>query len=332
MIAPAPVTERDAGSTGRRLPTVSMPDAAALVPWGILFLLVVVDAILQPSTLTLSNVGAVVFGALPLVFAAAGQTLVVLAGGVDLSIAGVLSLTSALLATQADATTLPLWLFLCSCVGCAVGLGNAICIIWLRMQPFIVTLGTWSIVGGCALLVLPSQGGTVPSALSDVGILIFGGIPLSIIILAVVVLTWLWARRTGPIRRIYAYGSDRQSSTLLGVRPARTLLLTYALAGICAALGGIFYTSQVASGDPIGGNTYILTSITAVVIGGARLSGGRGSLLGTIAGAFVTVYIADVVFGFGLSSFWTPLIQGLLLISAVLVSAASSYLSKRRIR
>lgn len=332
MSAPATVTERGTGPATRRLTDGSRPNVATLVPWVILVLLVVADAVLQPRTLSLSNLGAVVFGALPLVFAAGGQTLVILTGGIDLSIAGVLSLTSALIATRADAPTLPLWVLICLCVGFAVGLGNAICITWLRMQPFIVTLGTWSIVGGCALLVLPSQGGTVPSSLSDIGILHLAGVPLSILILALAILIWLWARRTRPIRRIYAYGSDRQSSTLLGVRPARTLLLAYALSGICGAIGGIFYTSQVASGDPIGGNTYILTSITAAVIGGARLSGGRASMLGTIAGAFVTVYIADVVFGLGLSSFWTPLIQGSLLIVAVLVGAASNYLSKRRIR
>jgi ribose transport system permease protein len=325
------VSERgtETGSTRRRLRS---PVDAAAVPWVILVVLVAIDAFLNPRSVSLSNLGAVIFGALPLVLAGAGQTLVVLTGGIDLSLAGVLSLTSALLAVHAHGSTLAVWVVICLGLGVLVGAANAACILWLRMQPFIVTLGSWSIVGGCALLVLPSQGGSVPAALSNTGIELLAGIPMSVVILAVIVLVWLWGRRTRPVRRIYAFGSDPQSAVLLGVRKVPTLLLTYALSGLCAALAGVLYTAQVASGDPVGGNSYILTSVAAVVIGGARLAGGRGSVIGTIAGAFVTVYISDVVFGLNLSSFWAPLIQGSLLIAAVLIGGTSTYLTQRRLR
>jgi len=313
-------------AAGRRL-SINVVD---VVPWGLLAVLVTAGGILQPQALTLSNVGAVVFGVLPLVAAGVGQTLVVLTGGIDLSIAGVLSLTSALLATHAtsDADVLP-WTLVCVALGALVGAVNATCVVWLRMQPFIVTLGTWSIVGGIALLVLSSPGGTVPASLTDLGLVLVAGVPASLVILAAIVAGWLLVRRTRPIRHLYAYGSDRNSSVLLGVRPARTLLMTYVLSGICAAAAGVLFSAQVASGDPLGGNSYVLASVAAVVIGGARLAGGRGSPVGTIAGALITIYIADVVFATGLSSFWAPLIQGSLLIIAVLVGSSSRVLARR---
>lgn len=309
------------------------PDVVTVVPWALLALLVAVDGVLQPAALTLTNVGAVVFGVLPLVLVAVGQTLVVLTGGIDLSVAGVLSLTSALLATRAtsDAQVLP-WALVCLALGALVGVVNAACVVWLRMQPFIVTLGTWSIVGGVALLVLSSPGGSVPASLTDLAVVLVGGVPASLVILAGIIALWLVVRRTRPVRHVYALGSDRGSAVLLGVRPARTLLLTYAASGTCAAAAGILFSAQVASGDPLGGNSYVLASVAAVVIGGARLSGGRGSPIGTVAGALITVYIADVVFATGLSSFWSPLIQGSLLIVAVLVGTGSRLLAARRIR
>jgi ribose transport system permease protein len=322
------------GRTGpEATPRRRRPDVAALVPWALLVLLVAVDGVLQPAALSLSNVGAVVFGVLPLVVVAIGQTLVVLTGGIDLSVAGVLSLTSALLATRAttDAQVLP-WTLVCLALGALVGTANALCVVRLRMQPFIVTLGTWSIVGGIALLVLSSPGGAVPPSLTDLALVLVGGVPASLVILAGIVAGWLLVRRTRPVRHIYALGSDRGSAVLLGVRPGRTLLLTYVLSGLCAAVAGILFSAQIASGDPLGGNSYVLASVAAVVIGGARLAGGRGSPIGTVAGALITVYIADVVFATGLSSFWSPLIQGSLLIVAVLVGTGSRLLAARRIR
>ena len=322
------------GRTGAgTAPARRRPDVAELVPWVLLVLLVAVDGVLQPAALSLSNIGAVVFGVLPLVVVAIGQTLVVLTGGIDLSVAGVLSLTSALLATRAttDSQVLP-WALACLALGALVGVVNALCVVRLRMQPFIVTLGTWSIVGGVALLVLSSPGGAVPPSLTDLALVLVGGVPASLVILAAIVAGWLLVRRTRPVRHIYALGSDRGSAVLLGVRPARTLLLTYALSGLCAAAAGILFSAQIASGDPLGGNSYVLASVAAVVIGGARLAGGRGSPIGSVAGALVTVYIADVVFATGLSSFWSPLIQGSLLIVAVLLGTGSRLLAARRIR
>lgn len=306
---------------------------ADVVPWVLLAALIAANGILQPAALSLTNFGVVVFGVLPLVAVGVGQTLVVLTGGIDLSVAGVLSLTSALLATRAtsDGNVL-LWALVCVGVGALVGLANAVCVVWLRMQPFIVTLGTWSIVGGVALLVLSSPGGAVPASLTDLGVILVGGIPASLVILAAIVLGWLLIRRTRPIRHIYALGSDRGSAVLLGVRPGPTLLLTYAISGICAAVAGVLFSAQIGSGDPLGGNSYVLASVAAVVIGGARLAGGRGNPIGTVAGALITVYIADVVFGLGLSSFWAPLIQGSLLIIAVLVGSGGRLLATRRIR
>jgi ribose transport system permease protein len=255
---------------------------------------------------------------------AVGQTIVILTAGIDLSVGGVMSFGNALLATHMHSGSVVPWVLAVLAIGGLLGATNGLIIATLRMQPFIVTLATWSILDGAALLVLPSAGGTVPSGFS---LFIYDhilGIPSPLFLIAALAVLWLWLKRTRAIRRVYALGSDAEAAYLSGVPIRRTKILAYSLCGLFAMGAGVIYTMQTSSGDPTSGDPFILQSVAAVVIGGTALSGGRGGGGGSIVGALVLTLIADVLFALRVSPFWTPIVQGALMIAAVLIGVLGS--------
>lgn len=298
-------------------------DPVAIVPWVILAILVVLYASLQQSIPTLDQIGVLTLGALVLILVAFGQTLVILTGGIDLSVGGVVSLGSAIAATRFGdgGASVFLWIIVILAMGVVSGAANGVFVTFLGLQPFIVTLATWSIMGGVALVVLPTQGGSVPESLAAFVYETVLGLPVSICLLFVPVAAWLWLKRTRLARAFYAVGSDEESAVLSGVSVHRVKIVAYCISGLTAAAASIVYSMQTASGDPLAGNAFILNSVAAVIIGGTSLSGGRGGVGGSIAGAYILIIIADVVFAVGLESFWTRFFQGLLLIAAVLLSS-----------
>jgi ribose transport system permease protein len=303
---------------------------AAVAPWAMLALLFAIYATLEPAVLDLDQLGTIAIGALVLVLVAIGQTIVVLTSGIDLSVGGVLSLGSALVATQMTDANVGVWVVLVLLAGALAGAANGLIITTVGMQPFIVTLATWSVLGGIALLVLPTEGGMVPVGLSN---FIYGkalGIPNAILLLVALLLAWGWLKRTRLLRRVYAIGSDEDAAFLSGVPIARTKVAVYAISGLTAASAAVVLGAQTSSGDPNAGDPFILTSIAAVVIGGTSLWGGRGGAGGTVAGALILTIIANLVFSIGLPQFWTPLVQGVLMIVAVVVGAIATVRHRRR--
>lgn len=303
---------------------------ATVAPWVILAALFAIYASLQPNVLALDELGQIAIGGLVLVLVSAGQTVVVLTGGIDLSVGGMMAFGTTVLATRMTSGSIAAWILIVLAIGAAGGAVNGLIVAKIGMQPFIATLGTWSILDGAALLVLPTQGGSVPTEFSN---FIYGsvfGLPTSIALIIAVAIAWLWFRRTRFARRAYAIGSSEESSYLSGVEITRTKLMVYALSGLAAMAAAVIYTMQTNSGDPTSGDPFILTSVAAVVLGGTSLFGGRGGVGGTIAGALVLTLIADVVFVLGLSAFWTPALQGVLLILAVTVGAVASKREARK--
>jgi ribose transport system permease protein len=296
----------------------------SLLPWLLLAGLLILNGILLPQTLNLNSIKLVTVTALPLMLVATGETVVILTGGIDLSVAGVVSLAAVVFATGGTSSSAGAvaWVAITLAIGVVAGGTNGLLIGLLRLPPFVVTLATWSIYGGLALLVLPTPGGNVPVGFTSVLYGDTGVIPNVAFALVLVVGLWLWAKRTRPLRQIYAIGSDEAAALSAGVQPARSLIIAYAVCGLLAAVAGIAYAAETASGDPLGGNPFLLPSVAAVVIGGTPLAGGRGGVVGTIAGAYILTYLANVVFAFGLPSFWTPLIQGLLLVITVALGSA----------
>ncbi|MGI5241122.1 ABC transporter permease [Dactylosporangium sp. CA-139066] len=262
---------------------------------------------------------------LPLVFVAIGQSLVVLTGGIDLSVGGTVSLGVAITAATGGS---PAWLLLVLAVGVLCGTVNGLVVAKGRIAPILTTLATLSVYSGLALRVLPVPGGSVDPAVRTA--LTDPDAPTALIWLALAVAGWLGLRRTRFGMRVYAIGSDEASARAVGVPAARVKVAVYALSGLCAALAAIFYVSTTTSGDPNAGAPYILTSIAAVVVGGIAFSGGRGSALGAVAGAFALTLVIDVLFFAGIDPLYQSLFQGLFLVVAVLLGSAGALLARRR--
>jgi len=306
-------------------------DVRPAAAWVLTLILLFIYAGLQPGTLSTSSLGILAADTLALATLGLGQGVVILTAGIDLSVGGVLALGTTIAATHFTGTgTTLLWSVVILAIGTAAGLINGVLVGRLRLQPFIVTLATWSIFDGIALYVLPTAGGQVPGGFSGWINGSAAGIPNSIWALIALVAVWLWFRRTRAARRIYAVGSDREAARIAGVRIVPTLVTAYAISGLCAAGAALFYAMLTASGDPTSGDGLILPSVAAVVIGGTSLFGGQGSFVGTVAGALTLTLLGDVIFAVHLPSYWTVLADGLLLIAAVLAGTGLQALQARR--
>ena len=306
--------------------------APVIVPWAMLGVLVAIYASQQEGVLTREELNLDSVATLTLLLVATGQMLVILLGGIDLSVGGVVSVTTALAATQfgGGGSGMLLWAVAIVALGAAAGAMNGVLIARLNLQPFIVTLATWSIWSGVAFWLLPTEGGTIPESFTSWVSNSYLGLTAPVWIIVALIVAWLWFKRTRLGVGIKATGSSAGSAFLSGVPIGVTTIAAYSLSGLFAALAGLFLTTQTASGSPTVGNDYILNSVAAVVIGGTSLFGGRGGLGGTIAGAFVLTMIANVIFAFELESFWAPITYGVLLIVAVLANSLTELYARRQ--
>ncbi|CAM5197879.1 Ribose import permease protein RbsC [Castellaniella defragrans] len=274
--------------------------------------------ILQPFGITLSaNQGTA------LALAALAQLVVVITGGVDLSVGAIVALTNCVAATYMGSGSLTLAgaLVLTVAVGALAGLFNGLVVAFGRVQPVIVTLATLFIYTGFALLVRPQPGGSVQDSFAHALTGSWGYLPYALVFLiAVIVLFWIPLSGSRLGRALYAIGDNRQAAQESGVNVRRTELLAYVAGGVLAACAGIFLTAYTTSGDATTGTGYTLNSLAAVVLGGAVLGGGRGVALGPVFGAFFLSLLISVLFAAGISPYYQNLLQGSILL-VVLVLA-----------
>jgi ribose transport system permease protein len=254
----------------------------------------------------------VVNTSMPLVLAGMGQSIVVLTRGLDLSVGGMIDLTNSLAATHmhAGVGSMLAWSLIVLLVGAAGGTINGVLVAYGRLQPILVTLATLSIYQGLAIKTLPEPGGFVP--LEYTKILANPNAPTSLGFVALLILIWLLFRRT----RI---GNDEQAARAHGVRVRATKIGAYALSGTFAAAGGLFLAATTTAGDATSGDVFVLTSIAAVVLGGISFFGGRGSAIGTIAGAFILTLLINVLFFANIDPLYQSFFQGLFLVVAILL-------------
>lgn len=263
--------------------------------------------------------------ALPLALIALGQFLVVLTRGVDLSLGPVASVAGAVMALTVTAHPV-LGIAAPLLIGLAAGFINGVFVARLGMPPIIVTLATMSIWQGVAVIVLPDPGGSVPQAFQDA---IAGGFSSPVMgivgqLVCVLGATWLLSTRFGLHLR--AVGGDEPAARMSGVRVANVKLVAYVLAGLFAALGGMYLATLAASGSPTVGDSFILTSIAAVVIGGVPLSGGRGTALGVVMGALILTITGSLLYFADVSSFYQSVIDGVILLAVVGSGATRDWL------
>ncbi len=258
---------------------------------------------------------------LPLVFAAVGQTIVVLTRGLDLSVGGVIALCETVVASNIHGSvgSMVAWSLVGLLVGAGAGLVNGMLVAFGRLQPILVTLATLSIFDGLAIKVLPEPGGAVP--LDYTNMLTNIDAPWGLVFVGVAIAAWLVFRRTPFGVGVFAIGNDEEAARANGVAVRRMKIGAYVLSGIFSAAGGLFYVATTTAGDATAGDAFILTSIAAVVLGGISFFGGRGSAVGAVAGAFALTAVVNVLFFANINPLYQDAFQGLFLVVAVVLGA-----------
>lgn len=311
---------------GVRSPLTRLLGSGTFIVAIIYSVLFTVFAARQADVLTISGLTELANNALPLALAAAGGTLVVLTRGFDLSVAGVVALTNVLMATQLGdgPWSAVLGLAMVLAVGAAVGAVNGLLVAYGRLQSIACTLASMIICSGIALLVLDAPGGAVPDAvtygLTDT---VFGIVPVAALIALAVVAIWLAICRTDWGVGLYAVGADETAASLAGVPTRRVKFFAYCLAGACYGMAGYMLSALTATGNPNAGTSYLLLMFAAIAIGGTAFSGGRGGVVGSMIGAATLTLLQKVLFSAGISSFYTGIFQGIVMVLAVLIGAVS---------
>ncbi|MDB5472934.1 MAG: transporter permease [Devosia sp.] len=261
--------------------------------------LLIATRIIQPN-FGVSGLDSLARAALPFAFCTAGMAIVVIAGGIDLSIASVMAVAgviAALLMQQMGDASAGLVVLVVLAAGIGMGVINGALIVLTRGPDIVVTLAMLFVWEGVALLILNAPGGAATPWMRElvVGGLTLPGVPAAmtmwvprafVVLVALVVIIWLPLRRSKLGLSIYAIGSDQHAAFRSGVAVGRTRIAAYGFAGLFAALGGLSITLSTGIGEPIPG-PYLLASVAAVVLGGVALTGGKGGLLGPIIAVFI---------------------------------------------
>ncbi|KQQ75273.1 MULTISPECIES: ABC transporter permease [unclassified Rhizobium] len=305
-----------------------------------LILIIAVFSYLSPNYFTVANFlimasHVAIYGIL-----AIGMLLVILNGGIDLSVGSILALCGVVAGAMMQGVELsafgvilypPVWaVVVLTCLfGAFVGAINGILVAWFRVPAFVATLGVMYVARGIALLQTngltynnlsgrPELGNT---GFDWLGFNRLAGVPISVIVLTVIaLLAGLMLARSAFGRWLYASGGNERAADLSGVPVKRVKITVYTLSGILSAIAGLVLSSQLTSAGPTAGSTYELTAIAAVVVGGAALTGGRGTVRGTMLGAFVIGFLSDGLVIIGVSSYWQTVFTGSVIVLAVLMN------------
>lgn len=254
--------------------------------------------------------------------AAVGQTLVVLTGGIDLSVGGIVDVTNSVAAQMMrdnPGSMLAITLLVLA-IGAGAGFINGLLVTYGRLQPIIVTIATLAIWQGVALLVLPQQGGAIPPGFTNLLAGNIGILPSSLIIFLLLILLWQVLRRTHFLVSLYAIGNDERAARANGVPVRFAKIGAYTVGGLFYGAAGLYLAAVATSGDATSGTPLTLTSIAAVVLGGVSLFGGRGSAVGSLVGACILTLLLNVLFFAGINPQLQEFFQGLFLILAVVAS------------
>jgi fructose transport system permease protein len=255
---------------------------------------------------------------------AIGQTLVILTAGIDLSCGMAMALAGIVMTKFAvDLGLHPLLAIACGIgVAALIGLANGLLVTKLRLPAFIVTLGTMNIAFAITQLYSGAQTVTgLPEPLTALGnTFSIGGTAVAwgvVVMLLLYAGTWLWLRETAPGRHVYAVGNNREATRLTGISPDKVLLGVYVMAGVFYGIAALLSVSRTGVGDPNAGQTENLDTITAVVLGGTSLFGGRGWIVGSLIGALIVGVFRNGLTLMGVSSVYQILVTGILVILAV---------------
>ena len=305
-----------------------------------LVVLSIAFSVLSPEFLTAGNLAILIKHVAINAILAIGMTFVILSGGIDLSVGSVVGLCGMIagglisrglvLPSLGGVVFVHTWLVVAIALAAGMVLGavNGWLVSRLRVAPFIATLGVLYVARGAALLM--SDGATFPNlagvpargntGFPAIGAGVWLGLPIPVwLMAALAALAMFVAMRTPFGRQVYAVGGNERAALLAGVRVARVRMRVYVISGFCAALVGVIIAAQLGAAHPATGQTFELNAIAAVVLGGTSLMGGRGTITGTLIGAFVIGVLADGLVLLGVSEFWQMVVKGLVIVLAVIL-------------
>jgi ribose transport system permease protein len=322
---------------GRSALSRSLAKYVALI--AIAVALIALAAIFAPAFFSLRNFANVLQQMAIIGVVTIGMHCVIVTGGIDLSVGSILELVTIVFAFSLEAGfSQPIAIAFGLLLGCVAGLCNGLGITVLRIQPFVITLATLAIYHGLTLTL--SNGSLVPLATSALS---SGGTPVQvhsalldfigngiILFFALAVIAWIVLRYLPFGRYLYAVGGSEETARLSGIRVSRVLVGAYVISGATAGLAGIMTAARLGVGVPTAGSLTNLDAIAAVVVGGTSLTGGRGSLWGSVAGALVLAVIANLIILVGFSPFHALIIRGLVIVAAVSLSSLGARSSPAR--
>lgn len=296
-----------------------------LLPFISLALLFAVLSVASPYFLTGTNLASVIRQTAVINIMALGMTLVIVSGGIDLSVGSILAFAGVLgTMTMVETGSVPLGILAGVLCGALWGCANGLMIASLRIPPFIVTLGTLGIVRGLTLVIsggLPVVG--LPKEHGFLGEGTIGPAPFVLVVLVLcAVITHFALHGTKLGRYTYAIGSNESAAVYAGIPVARYKVAIYAICGLLSGLAGMIETSRLMTGQPTAGVSYELQVIAAVVIGGGSLTGGEGTVIGTLIGAFIMGLLSNGSDLLGVNPYWQQVIIGGIIILAVALDEA----------
>lgn len=295
-------------------------ELAGQVPLFTLVALCILMAVLTPRFLSPLNLSNVLVQSSIMAVIAIGMTFVIIGGGFDLSVGSTVALAGCVAAMVMLKFGIAAGVVAGIAAGAMVGLANGLIIAWLGVNPFITTLGTMVLVRGLVFLVTggaPVGDGDLPDAFVGFGSGRLFGIHYLVWVPALLLAVLSWVMQSTPYgRRIYATGGNREAAYLSGVPVDRVIASTYVWCGALAGVAGVMLAARLQSGQPTAGEFYELTAIAAVVLGGAALHGGEGTLYKTILGVFIMVVLGNGLNLLNVDSYWQRVAIGLVIIAA----------------
>ncbi len=301
----------------------------------LLIVIILVNLVVQPNIFRRDTLNSNMRVFLPLIILAAGQAIVVLGGGIDISLGSIVSIVNVILATQVglqgDPQKMVAMMGVVLVAGMLAGAVNGFFVAYMRLQPIITTYATSFLYAGFALFILPNPGGGIPQSFSgfyrDTTPL---GIPLGFFVIALILLGWAFLQQTRYGRYLFAVGGKAEAAYETAVPVSAVLFSTYVIAGLMSAFSGIAITMLVGSGNAGTGDQLTLSSITAVVIGGTALSGGVGGVAGAVIGAIILGLIKNIISFANIDTWWQTFVNAAIIVVALAAPGVISLFRRKR--
>jgi len=312
--------------------TARQPALFALI---LLILSIVINFILQPNMFARETLNSNMRVFLPIILMAMGQAIVILGGGIDISVGGIVSIVNTVLATRVGLAGSPeeMWkyIFVSLLIGLLAGAINGFFIAYLRLQPIITTYATSFLYTGLALFILPNPGGGIPASIAalyrDSTPL---NLPLAFYVIAIFLLIWFYVSSMRYGKFLYAVGGKAEAAYETAVPVTMVQFNTYVISGLMAAFSGIAITMLSGSDNGEIGGPMTLNSITAVVIGGNAMSGGVGGVAGPVMGAVTLGIIQNIISFANIDTWWETLVKATIIVLALAAPGIISLFRRRR--